>query len=313
MSLIISSFTVSAPLLLLVSIGVVLNKLNFIDQKTIKAISKLVLKVLLPINMFLNIYEGDLKSSLNIKHLIVLFGGFTLCILINLIILLKSKIGVKQQTAILQNAIRPNLTMFAIPLSIEIAGESIRSLSSISAGLGTPLLNAYSIAEFEWFKQGPANKLKILKRIITSPLVIASIIGFGLNIISLPIPYIFKRTLQYCSNCVTPMSLMMVGASFNFYIDKSEIKKISYSVIYKTLICPIIGLLLGLLFKLNSDQLVVILCCFASPAAASCYATANDYDTDMNLINSTLVYSYVACILTLPLIISITKALSIIN
>lgn len=313
MSLILSSFTISAPLLLLLAIGAFLNKLKFTDKNAIDTVSKIILKVLLPINMFLNIYDGDLKAGLAFDFFIVLFGGYAICILLNIFIVIKTSLTARQKSAIIQNAIRPNLAMFALPLSIEMAGDSIKSLASISAGTITPFINAFAIGEFECFNKESANKLEIIKKVFSSPLVVASILGFIYNLLNISLPYVCKRTMSYCSNCVTPMSLIMIGASFDFSLDKSDIKKISYSVLFKTVFCPVVGLLLALLFKLSADQLVVILCCFASPTAASSFATANDYDTDMKLINSSLVYSYVACIFTLPLIISVSKALSIIN
>ena len=302
-----TSLTLIAPLLILVAVGVFLREKKLINQNTINEVSKIILKLLLPIQIFMNIYKGDLASNLSIKYTTVLISSYFLAVLINTIIVCYFVNDPKQRSAMLQGGTRSNISIFALPLSIMMAGESIGSLAAISVGILSPLNNGYAIAEFEYYKPGKASKLDVAKRILLSPIIVATILAFGIKLINLTLPETIINTFNYMSNCVTGMSLIMVGASFNFAFEKKKLPLILYTISFKTIIYPIIAIVLALLFKINSNQLIVLMCISAAPIATSSFPTAKGYDTDIDLVSSTLVYSYVACIFTLTTIISILR------
>jgi len=312
MNLILTSFATCAPLLLLIALGVLIKKLGFISSTTITEMSKITLKFLLPISIFMGIYNGSLESDLDTNYLIVLLGGQILVIAINTIIVLCTKMTNEEKSAIMQQAIRPNISILALPLSIEIAGEAIRSLASISVGLLTPITNGFVICEFEVFEPGPADKIKTLKRILLAPIILGSFFGLIFKFAGITLPIVAVKTLNYISNCVTPLSLIMIGASLNVDIKLDKVGKIAYAVIYKTIINPLIGLILCLLFKLNAAQIVVVMTFFASPIATSSFPTAKGYSTDIELVNQSLVISYIVAIFTLPLMITILKYFALI-
>lgn len=308
----LTSLSLVAPLLLLVLTGIVLKRLNYLSDATVNEVSKVILRVLLPLQIFMNIYNGDIPKDLDMKFLIVLIGSSLLAITINTIILTTSKIDYRQKSAMLQNATRPNASIFALPLSVMIAGDAVSSLAAMAVGFTTPIANGYAIGEFEYYKPGKAPRLKIFIRIITSPIIVATILAFIFKGFSLTLPTVISKTFTYMANIVTGMSLIVVGASFKFEVDLKKIKLIIYTIVFKTMICPIIAILLAIIFKLNATQMVVIMCISAAPIATSSFPTAKGYDTDIDLVSSTLVYSYVACSFTLTIIISVLKLLSLI-
>jgi len=312
MNLVLTSFITCAPLLLLIVLGVFIKKLGFISESTINEMSKITLKFLLPISIFMGIYNGSIDSNLNLKYVLVLLGGQFIVIAINTIIVLSSKMKNSEKSALLQQAIRPNISILAVPLCVEVLGESIRSLASISTGLFTPLMNCFVICEFEIFEPGPADKLKTTKRILLAPIVLGSVFGLLFKYLGITIPTVSVKTLNYISSCVTPLSLILVGANLNIDIELDKLSKVIYAVFYKTIINPVIGLILCLLFKLDAIQTVVVVAFYASPIATSTFPTAKGYSTDIELVSQSLVVSYIVAIVTLPLMITVLKLLAII-
>ena len=311
MDIIYSSFEVCMPLLFLVAIGVVLKRKKLISQETARQMSTIVLKLFLPINIFMNIYNGDLKKDLSFRYLFVLLLIYAVTVIINLIIvniIIKDR---KSKSAMLQNAIRANQTLFALPLAINIAGDAVSPIAALSSCIITPINNLYALSEFEYY-EGNTSKLKILINVLKSPMTIATIIAFVFKIVEINIPTIIYTTFNYISRATVALSLIMVGSTFNFAINKDKIQKIIYIIGFKTLLCPFIAVVMALMFRLNQIQLVTIMCLFASPVASASYATAAAYDTDMDLINGSLVYSYVFGIISLPLVISIMRFLALI-
>lgn len=311
MDIIYSSFEVCMPLLFLVAIGVLLKSKKMISKETSKQMSAIVLKIFLPINIFMNIYNGDLKNDLSLRYLYILLAIYIITVIINFVIVNLTINDRRSKSAMLQNAIRANQTLFALPLAINIAGDGIGPLAALSACIITPINNLYALSEFEYY-EGNKSKLKIIINVLKSPITIATIIAFGFKLIDLSLPTIINTTFTYVSKATTALSLVMVGSTFNFAINKDKIQKIIYIIGFKTIICPIIAIIIALLFNVNRIQLITIMALFASPVASASYATAAAYDTDMDIINSSLVYSYVFAILSLPLIISIAQFLAII-
>ena len=308
----LTSLSLVAPLLLLVAAGIVLKKLNYLSDITVSEVSKVILKLLLPIQIFMNIYNGDISSDLDGKFLFVLIGSYVVAIIINTIILCVLKVDNKRKSAILQNATRSNSSIFAIPLSAMIAGNSVASLTALAVGFTSPLTNGYSIAEFEYYKPGKAPRFKIFINIMTSPIIVATVLAFIFKAFSFTLPAVIDKTFTYMANIVTGMSLIMVGASFKFEVDAKDIKHLVYTILFKTIVCPLIAILMAIALKLNAAQMVVIMCISAAPIATSSFPTAKGYDTDIDLVSSTLVYSYVACSFTLTIIISVLRILNMI-
>ena len=65
----ILSFNVIFPLFVTMALGYILKQLKMFDEKTLKIMNNLVFKVFLPILLFNNIYNTNLKDSFNIKLL----------------------------------------------------------------------------------------------------------------------------------------------------------------------------------------------------------------------------------------------------
>ncbi len=311
-TIILHSFEIVAPLLLLVGLGAFFNQRKILSENTVNEFSLLISKFFLPTTIFINIYNSNIQEDFDIKLFIFLIFIFILAVIINNFYIRFFIKDDKKRSVLLQASIRGNCTLFALPLSISIYGESIAGMASLAAVIITNLNNLYCIYVFEHNGHQNIKISALLYRIFKHPLTIGLIIGLIVQIFKIQFPYVILKTLTSIASATLPVALINIGASFVFKQNKETIKDISLAIIYKLILYPTLGLILAVLTGFRNAPLVVIVSLLASPIAINSYLTAVSYDCDIDLANATLVYSYVFATITLPLFISIMKIMNLI-
>jgi len=312
MATFIKALELASPLLLLTLLGYILKRINLLDTTSSIYISKLVLYVILPINIFVSIYDSDFKSAFNIKLIVFIILSNILVTLINTFI---SKAVTKDTTrigAMMQAGVRGNYSIFALPLAVSIYGDSIAAPMAIAIAFLTPIYNIYAIGVFEHYEDSGRKLYKQIINILKTPIMIATVLGIVMNLLKINIPTFIYQTLVYISKSVTAISLINLGSSFSFKINKNIIKLVLIAIAFKLIIVPVISLSTAIGLGFKDIALVVILVTSTSPIATSAFSTAVCYNTDIELTSSAVVYSYVFCAITIPVFLSIIMSLGLI-
>lgn len=306
----ISSIQIVFPLLALVAVGVLLKKNSLISDKTISEMNKIVFSLFIPVNVFMSIYNSDFKTDFNLKFIIFLI--FTVIIHAILAILLFKNIKDDRiRPAIIQASVRSNLAILGIPLAISVYGDKIAGIAAISVAFCTPLYNIFAILVFESLKKEKTSGKELLFKIFKNPIIIATLIAAIIKLVNTNLPVFAYDTINYLSKATTGISLLVLGASFNFKISSKK-KLMIISLIFKMLIAPLISIVLAVMLGFRGIHLACVMCLFAQPVAISAYSFACGYDTDLKLISSIVVYSYVVALFSLPLWITVLKLLALI-
>ena len=192
-----------------------------------------------------------------------------------------------------------------------IYGFPVDGVAAISCAFLAPFFNFFAVVLFESYAGGKVAPGKMIMKIIRNPIIIASVIAITITIINIQLPAVLFNSINYLSRGCTGVSLLVLGTSFNFRNDASK-KLISLGLIYKMAIIPVAVLAVSILLGYRNVQLVAILAMFASPCAVSAYSMASSYDADLDLTSSIVVYSYLVCLITLPIIISAVRLLGLI-
>ena len=301
-----------SPLILLMVFGYFLNKINILDDRSSNQVSKLVLKVLLPINIFLNIYRSDFNSAFNSRLIVlILLCNFVGIFIMNIIAhkLTKDK---RQLGVIIQDGLRGNYSILGIPLATSVYGSGMAVYMSIIIAFLTPMYNIISIMLFEHYDNLKSSFAKQLFNVIKSPLTLGSVLGVVFNLCNIVIPSFLLETLNYISISLTAISLLNLGSTFNFKLNKSVIKPLIVILIFKMLILPTFIITATSLMGFRNELLLSAAIVSAVPIAVSSYATAVGYNTDKDLANSAVVYSHVICAISIPFMLSILMSLGLI-
>ena len=293
------SFNIVLPLFLCILLGYFLRRIRFFDDAVLKKMNACVFKVFLPIYLFNNVYTTDLSAAFNAKLMIFsVISVFVLFGLLMLVIPLLEKENPKRGV-IIQAIFRSNFALFGLPLAISLCGEEKAGPTSLLVGFIIPIYNVLAVVVLEVFRGGKPDVKKILKGIVTNPLIIASLLGILINLTGFRIPTAVHKAVKDLGGVATPLSLVVLGGSFIFSHMKQYTKQILIGVGGKLIISPLIFVTAGILLGFRNEYLAPILIMFGAPAAVSSFTMAEQMGGDGELAGQLVVLTSAFSILTI--------------
>lgn len=308
----ILSFNIILPLFLCIALGYFLRRIKLLSDETVQALNKLTFKVFLPVYLFNNVYSTNLSQAWNGK--LVLFsvlGVVGLFLLLLLVIPLLEK-DPKKRGVMIQGIFRSNFALFGLPLAISLCGEEKSGPTALLVALIVPVYNVLAVLALEIYRGGKPNILKILKGIVTNPLIIASLIGVILNILPFSLPESIVKACSDIGKVATPLSLVALGGSFVISEVRKNLRPLLIVLLGKLIISPLLLVAIAVLLGFRDETLVPVMIMFGAPIAVSSYPMAQQMDGDGELAGQLVVLSSALCILTIFLWIFALKQLGLI-
>lgn len=295
------SFEAVMPIFLLMIVGYFIKKVKLADKKNFDVINKLIFKVFLPTLLFYNIYSTKISGLFDIK-LITFTIVAILCIFalgyISVIYLTddNSKRGV-----MLQGFFRANFAILGIPLLNSIYKIEASGLASIMVAIVIPVFNILAVVALERFRKGnnKLNLLKLLKGVITNPLIIGCVVGIVFFVLKIKLPYVIEKSVKDISSVATPLAIVVLGSVFEFSDIKGYLKENLIVVITRLVIVPFIVIPIAVLLGFTGEPLACLLVIFASPIAVSSFAMAQQMDGDETLAVQVIALSSAFCLVTM--------------
>lgn len=303
----ILSLNVVLPLFITMSLGYFLKYLNMFDNNTLDTMNNITFKSFLPVLLFYNIYKTDLHDTFNLK--IIIFSVtcvIVLYLLLYLIVPLIEKDN-KKRGALLQGLFRSNFVIFGLPITESLFGSEKVGVAALLIAVIVPLFNMLSVLALETFRGGKLNFKKIFIGIIKNPLIIASCLGVLTLLLKIKIPTAIEKTISDVSKIATPLSLILLGASFKFDNIKKYLKQTTIAVIGKTILIPCIILPICIMFGYRDVELSTLMIIFAAPTAISSFTMAKQMDSDSDLAGQIVVFTSAFCVITVFMWIFILK------
>ena len=303
----IISFNVVLPLFLLMALGYILKKVGMYDGATLKIMNKLVFKVFLSVYLFYSIYSTDLSAAFDIKVILFAVTGLLLWFLLLMgIVPLIEKDDAKRGVMV-QGMFRSNFVLFGLPVAISLCGEERIGVTSLLLGVIVPIYNVLAVITLEIFRGGKPSFKKIVKGIVTNPLIIASVIGVGMYVLKIELPYAIEKTVVDIGKVATPLALIALGGEFKFSKVKGDIRQLMFSVAGKLIISPLFMVTAGILLGFRNEILVPILLMSGAPTAVSSYTMAQQMGGDGELAGEIVVFTTGLSIVTIFLWVFILK------
>lgn len=308
----ILSLNVVLPLFLIMAVGYLLRRIGLLDDTVLPKLNSLVFKAFLPMMLFNNIYHSDLESMMNPKliltavvSILVIFG--VLCLVIPRI----EKDG-PRRGAMVQGIFRSNYIIFGVPIVSGVFGEQGLGVVSILSAFAIPLFNVLSVVALEIFSHGTVNKNRIVKGIVTNPLIIASLLGVVFLLAGIPIPTPVEEALADMSAIATPLGLVSLGGFFKFADTKRYLKQLIIVVAGRLVVCPAIFLPVFVSMGFRGVDLMALATMMGAPIAVSSFIMAQQQGADADLAGQAVVYTALFSIFTMFLIIFGLKQLALI-
>jgi predicted permease len=305
----IISINVVLPLFLNIALGYFLRSVKLFDGHTLKVMNNMTFKSFLPILLFYNIYNTDLNVGIDFKLIIFAVLSIISIFLVMTLIVSKIEKNDKRKGVLIQAVFRSNFILFGLPIAVSLFGEEKAGMASILIACVVPTFNFLAVISLEMYRGSRIDVKKILKGIVTNPLIIGS--AFGLLILGtgIKLPHVFEKTLGDLAKVATPLALVILGGSFNFKSVEKRMKQLIIGVVGRLIIVPAIFIPISILIGFRGLELTILLVMFSAPAAVSSFTMAQQMDADGELAGEIVVFGSAFAVFTMFLWIYIIKNL----
>ena len=303
------------PIILLVAIGYILKRIGFLNDTFARMGNKLVFRVLLPVMLFLNVYDIKDIGGIGFGYIWYVLAALLVIFLISIPLVISVTKKPERRGVLLQVAFRSNYALIGIPLAEALSGKGGVMIASLLSAVTIPLLNVLAVISLSVFREGGGkpNVKKILLEIVKNPLILGVVTGLcalGIRAIFVETGISFRLTditplhkvMTYLYNMVTPMSLIVLGAQFEFSAVASMKKEIILGTLMRTVFVPIVGLGAAYLFffptYFNGGHFAAFIAMFATPVAVSSVPMAQEMDSDAILAGQLVVWTTIVSALT---------------
>ena len=303
------------PVFLLIVTGIILKKMTILDDQFIAKSTRLVFKVALPALIFQKISRADFSQLFDGREIlfIVLFvtGSFIIIYYLTGFFINDGA----ERGAFVQGAFRSNIAIVGLAIISNVFGETGVARAAIALVFIFPMFNIYGVLALSLpLKSGPGENTagKILKAIITNPLIIAVFIALPFSIFSIETGYMVNSFLEYLSRMTLPLALLGVGGSLSFTSFKKGFSKALSASIIKLVIYPLLVVFILLTSGFKGESLGVIFIMLGCPTAVSSYVMADAMGSDSDLAAGIILITTLGSIMTIGLGIFLMKSFGLI-
>ncbi|WP_436512372.1 AEC family transporter [Clostridium thermobutyricum] len=291
-------------LFLIMLVGIFVRKKNIISEESIGSMSNFLIKVSLP---FLILSSFNYKITHSVIHNAILIFIFSTIIHIFLYILSKLlalKLPKENKAICVFSNLFSNSGFMGYPIMAGLYGKLGVFYTAI---YGIPYCIFLFSIGIILFNKEENNKLKIIKNIVFSPGIIATLIGIILIIFNLELPSPIQLTLSYIGNMTTPLSMIIVGAMLSSINLKEMFKeKLLYYISFtKLILIPILIFFLTTILGATPFIRSISVLLEALPVAVVCSVFASSFKVKPEFAAQCVFITTIFSIITIPIIMNI--------
>ncbi len=291
------------PLMVFMALGYFFKKRNYMNEKTTKQLNIICFRFFLSIMCGETIYKANLHEDVELLPVIIVALSILTAFAASWMIIPRFIKDKTQIPVMVQGIYKANYAILGIPIAQTICGPENIGVVSVIAVVLVPLNNALSAFIFEKYTGNATSKVQLVVKIIKNPLVVGSMIGLLLNLTGVKIPsWIMSGIVAKISAITTPLSMIALGASFEFGFIRKYRTHLFWALLGKLVILPAVILPITIALGVRGAGLVGVMIYAASPNAVNSYSTAVAMGGDSDLANEIVVMSSIVSMLTMFLI-----------
>lgn len=286
------SLNATMPVFLLMVIGYVLKLLGVMKEEFANKLNSFVFKISLPVLVFMDLAEVDIREAWDGKFVLFCFGATILSILISFGIscLLRNK---SERGEFIQGSYRSSAALLGFAFIQNIYGTT--GMAPLMVIGSVPLYNICAVTVLSIFSpsnQGKKMDGKLIKKtligIITNPIILGIVFGLIWSALPIEMPQILGSTLNKIGATATPLGLMAMGACFEFKKALSSGLTAGLASFIKLIGFGLIFVPLAILCGYTDQSLIAILVMLCSATTVSTFVMAKNMGHDGTL-SSTIV------------------------
>lgn len=312
MDAVISAIRVIVPIYLLISAGYLSKKAGLFSRNTLKEMNHSVFRLFLPMLLFENMYQSDVKIT--DMSLIAWAAGcvFVIYVFCSAVIPLFEKDRARAATVI-QGMYRSNFALMGIALTETMYGSGETQVTGMLAAVIVPLYNVLAVILFERFcGNGSGRVSDILPGILRNPLIIGTVLGLLANISGVIIPEALNSAVVSLGQTATPLALTVMGGTFELRKTVRNRKTLGAVVMARLILIPVLFSAVSAVAGYRGKALYALFLMFATPAAVSSYSMACAMGGDEDLAGEIVLLTTVLSLFSIGTGIFVMKMLQLI-
>ena len=280
----IFSLNATAPVFLMMLLGMLFRRLGWIDEAFASRMNRFVFLVPLPVLVFHDLASAEIGDVWNFRFVAFCFlvtaASIAICALLSCLLKEKPRRG-----EFIQASYRSSAALLGIALTTNIYGDA--GLVPLMIIGSVPLYNVMAVvvlsltAPDEKKASGQAaisRKSELWKRtlkgIVTNPIILGILLGLLWSMLRLPLPPILEKTVTNLGDLAAPLGLMAMGATFRLDKAMGQAKPAIAASFIKLVGFSVLFLPLAVRLGFREEELVAILIMLGSATTVSCYVMA---------------------------------------
>jgi len=197
-----------------------------------------------------------------------------------------------------------NTLLLGLPITERAYGAEALAGNYAIIAIHSPLLYAIGISLMEIIRskgQGLAKLAltrRVVKSILSQPMVIGILAGFAVNLSGLPLPGVVASAVDMMVRAAIPAALFGLGGVLLRYRPEGDMKTIAFVSLLTLIIHPMITFGLGHFFKLDVDQMRSAVVTAAMAPGVNAFLFANMYGVAKRVAASTVLLTTAGTIVT---------------
>jgi predicted permease len=303
----IVSLSIVLPLFINIIVGYTIKRTGLVKTSSFVDFNNLTFNVLFPILIFDAIYNSRLEDFLNFRLMISL-------LIITLILFAYGQISSRivsndksSQPVISHSMFRTNFLMIGIPIITSLFGTVGVTTAFLLLSISNPIFNPLSVLNFELFDRKNISIKKIWLNIITSPLNIATLLGFIFLILNIPLPNFILVSTSSLAAIAPPLALLILGGTLDLSKFKLFDKDFLFALINRLIIIPFVLLFVLLSLNFPPVEIAALVLFFATPVAVISFSFTLEYKANTDLASSLIVVSTLLSSLSLIALVTVMQ------
>ena len=290
-------------IILMIGLGYGLKRIDFLSQKDVDPLNRIVMYILMPCMVFSALYSADLSLIPKLSILPgVIFISSMVTGIISFFVLKKLNFDDRKLWSVLVTLMIANTGFMGYPISLGIFGQEgfLRAIFCDIATLAIFLLLSFVLV----LKFGGTAK-NAVRKIALFPSLWAIILSLSLNLLNIPIGPVLENSINYLGDGAIPLIMLSLGLSINLSGLSRSKSMVVFTSIVKLLFFPFIAFVIVSFLGLVDLQYSVTITEAAMPSGMLSLLLAITYKLDYELTSDCILINTVISLITLPLIIMI--------
>lgn len=276
--MLLSSFLLAlnaiVSIFVMMAVGYGAKRLLRMDKDSVRRFNSLVFHTLLPLMLFNNIYNSDIRGGVSVRCLGLALSVLLALLLATWLLVKRVEPANDQRGVMIQASFRSNFLLLGMPLIRELCPGADLATVSVMLAVVVPCYNVLAVVTLETFSRKQIDVRKILLGIAKNPLIIASAAGILVNLSGVRLPECLSSPIAQLGASASPVALLLLGAQFEFHDVSVHRRNLAICTALRLVVFPGAALPLAALAGLRGPEFAVLISMFATPTAVASFSMA---------------------------------------